>query len=86
MWLKQFKSCKVPAVVNNIVVVGALTRCTLPHSVCGLKTAQIKVQRRLFPKLWLYELELGHIAEEATKNICFAESEGVLDNSKQMVQ
>ena len=37
MCLKQVKLWKVPAVVGSIMVVGALTRCALFHSVCDLK-------------------------------------------------
>ena len=29
----------------------------------------------------LYKCELGHIAIEATKNICYVKSEGVLDQN-----
>ena len=29
----------------------------------------------------VYEFELGHTAVEATKNICFVKSEGVVDHS-----
>ena len=34
----------------------------------------------------LYEFELGHIAMEATKNVCCAKSEGAIDYSNEMVQ
>ena len=44
----EFKSwLKVPTVVGSIVVVGALTRCALLHSVCILKTGQMNMQKSL---------------------------------------
>ena len=43
-WPIQFKLFEVPAIVGSIVVVGALTRCTLLHSMCDLKVTQTNVQ------------------------------------------
>ena len=52
------------------MIVGALTRNALFHSVCDLKAAQINTQTSLIREFVLYEFELGHYAAEATKNIC----------------
>ena len=63
------------------MVVGALTRTALLHSMCDLKSVQMKVQHTLIRELTLYELELAHNAAEATKNICCVKGEGTVDNS-----
>ena len=73
MWLKQFKSLKLPTGVDSIVMVSGLTRSALLHSVVSdLKAAQMNVQHSLIREHLFYEFELSHNAEEATKNICFA--------------
>ena len=64
--------------VGSIVLVGVLTCCTLLHSMCGLKAAQMNVQCSLFQELILYGFKLGHKAAEAIKNICYAKGEGML--------
>ena len=38
---------KIPTVVGNIAVVGALTHCVFLHSVCDLKAIQMNVQHCL---------------------------------------
>ena len=67
-WPKQFKPCKVPAVVGSIVVDGALTRCTFLYCVCRLKTAQMKDLCCLIQEL---VFELDHNTAEAIRNICY---------------
>ena len=39
------------------------------------------MQNGIIPKLMLYEFKLVHNAEETTKNICYAKSEGAVDYS-----
>ena len=58
---------KVPAMVSSTVVFGVLTLCTLFHSVCDLKAAEMNVQRCLIRELMLYEFKLSCYAAEATK-------------------
>ena len=53
------------------VVVGALTRCALLHSVCDFQVTQMNVQRSLIRELTLYKFELSHDAVEATEKICY---------------
>ena len=67
-WPKQFSPSLVPVVVGSIVVVGALPRRALFASMCDLNSRTD-------------ELELGHIATETTKNICWAQGEGTVDHS-----
>ena len=73
--------CKVPAVVDSILVVSALTRWALLHSMCDLKAAQMHVKPRLIRKPMFYEFDLEHNTSEATKNICRANGEGAIDHS-----
>ena len=54
--------------VGSILIVGALTRCALIHSMCDSKTAQNNMQCNLIGKLAFHEFELGHYAVEAAKN------------------
>ena len=54
---------------NSESKVGALTCCTLLHSVCDSKAVQMNVQRCLIQKLMSCEFEICHNVEEATKNI-----------------
>ena len=68
-------------IVDSIMVVGALTCCTLFHSECDLKTAQMNVQRGLIRERILYKFKRGHNAAEATKKICCAKSKGAVDHS-----
>ena len=63
--------------VGSIVVVDALTRYSLLHSVCDLKIAQTNVQSCLINAL---QSEFGQNAAEATKNICCAKDEGAVDH------
>ena len=73
------------AVVDSIMVVGVLTHCAFLLSVCGMKTAQINVQRNsLIQEFMFYEFELGHDTEEATKNIFVGKVK--VQCSKQMFQ
>ena len=44
MQLKQFKPLKIPAVVGNFMIVGALTFCALFLSVCDLKATEINMR------------------------------------------
>ena len=80
-WLKQFKLWKVPTVVGSIVVVGVLTHCALLHSMCDLKFTQMNMQHSLIWELMLYKYKLSHNTMEATKNICCAKGEEVVDHS-----
>ena len=67
MKLMEFKQ---PAIVNRIVVIGALIYCALLHSICDLKAAHMNIQHSLIYALMFYEFQLGHNATEAAKNIC----------------
>ena len=78
---KQFKAWKVPAVVGSIVIVGALRCCALLHSVYDLEATQMNLQRCLTREIMLCEFELSHNTAEATKDIHYAKSEGVVDHS-----
>ncbi len=49
---KQIKLRALPAKVGNIVVIGALTRCALHHSVYDLKATQMNV---LFSSILSYD-------------------------------
>ena len=69
MQSKELKPLKVLIMVDSIVVVGALTRCALRHSVWDLKAAQINMQGSLIWEFMLYKFRLGHNVAEATKNI-----------------
>ena len=53
--------------VSSIIVVGALTHCSLLHIMCDLKAAQMNMQRSLIQKLMLYELKLDHKTAETLK-------------------
>ena len=64
--------------VGSMVVVGALTRCALLHSVSDLKAAQMNMHRYLIREIKLYEFELGHNTTETTKNISGAKVKGPL--------
>ena len=81
VWPMRLKPCKVLPIVYSIVVVGALTCCALLHSVHDLKAAQMSVECSLIHELMFYKFELGHIATEATKNICGVKGEGAVDHS-----
>ena len=81
MWLKQFKSLKVPIVVGSIVLVSALTYCALLHFMFDLKASQINEQHSLIQKLMFYKFKLGHNAAEATENICCMKSEDEVDHN-----
>ena len=48
---------------------------------CDLKTAQMNGQHSLIQELMLYNFKLDHNTMKATKNICFAKSEGTVDHS-----
>ena len=65
--------------VDSIEVVGALSRCTLLHSVCNFKATQMNVQHSLIQQPMLYEFKLGRNTTEATKNICCARDDGAVD-------
>ena len=52
--------------VGNIVAADALTRYV--YSVCGLKTAQMNIQRSLIRKFVLNTSKRGYNATGATKN------------------
>ena len=55
------------------MVISALTRPALLHSVCDLKVTLMNAQCSL-----LYEFELSHKTAEETKNICWAKGEGAV--------
>ena len=60
-----------------MMVVCALTCCTLSHSECDSKVvAQMTEQRSLIWNLMFYELEINHKTAEATKDISFPKGEG----------
>ena len=68
--------------VDSVVVVGALIRCTLLHSVyIILKATQVNVQCNLILELMLFEFKLGYNTSEATKSICCAKDDGAVDRS-----
>ena len=60
--------------VDDIMVVGVLTCCTLYYS----KAAQMNVQCR---ELKFYKFEMGHNTTETTKNLCCMKDEGAVDHS-----
>ena len=49
---------------------------------CDLKDTQMNVQCNLIQELTLYEFELDHNAVKATKNICCARGEDIVDHSR----
>ena len=55
-------------VVGSIMVVGALTRCTLLPLQCDLKAALMNSQRWLILVLMLYEFELGRNSTKGIQN------------------
>ena len=71
---------KVPGVVGSIMVVGVLTSCALLYCVCDLKAAQMNMDCCLIWKLMLYKFKLDHNTAEATKNICYAKGQSVVDH------
>ena len=72
LWTNQLKPWSIPAVVDSIMVVGALTRCTSIHTMCELKSVQMNVKRCPIRKLAPYKFKLDHNAAKVTKNICCA--------------
>ena len=78
---KQFKLWYVSAIFGNIVIVGALTRCTPLHSVSNLKATLMNMQFSLIRGLGLYEFELSHNAADQTKTILCTKVKGTVDNS-----
>ena len=81
MWPKQFRPCKLPAVVGNIVVVGVLTCCALLYCVRHLKDAQMNMQHSLIWELILYKFELCHNTAESTKDIYCVKHKMSVDDS-----
>ena len=71
----------VQAVIGRIVVVGALTCCSLVQGVCNLKATQMNVQRSLNREPTLYDFELGYNFMKATKNIWCAKGESIIDHN-----
>ena len=65
------------AMVGSIMVVGVLTCCTLLHSLCDLKAAQLNDQHSLILELMLYEFVSCVIAQFNQKHLC----ENELDHS-----
>ena len=51
---KQNNLQELPAGVSSIVLIGALTRCALLHSVCDLKASLMNLQSSLIWGLLLY--------------------------------
>ena len=88
MWPKQSNPWQALPVIGGIVVVSALTRCTLLHAVCDLKIAQMNLKRNLirnpsFPiSNWVITLR------KKAKSFCCAKVEGRSRSqySNQMVQ
>ena len=79
-WAKEDHGM-VPSADSIIMVVGALEHCTLLHSLCNLKAAQMSVQHSLICELMLYRFELSYSIVEATKNIYGTKCEDVVDCS-----
>ena len=67
--------------LSNVIVVGALTCCTLLHSMRDLKAAQLNMQYSPIQELLLYKYELSHNVAEATKNIYDAKGEDTVDHN-----
>ena len=76
---KAIQALEVTAMVDNIVGVRAVKYGALFHSLWVLKATPIDVQYILIQELIFYVFGLGHKAAEATKIICF-------QNSNQVVQ
>ena len=70
---------RAEGLVNMIMVIGALTRCALFHSVLDSKVTR-KMCNGLIRQLMLSKFKLGHTAAVATKTICFTEGEGPVDH------
>ena len=82
-WLKQFNSCKVPAVIDCTVIVSELGRCVLLFCMYDLKaTKECGAMWYIIHEVMLFEFELGHYAAEPTKNICCTESDSIVDHSR----
>ena len=79
--LKQLKLWKVATEVGSIVVVGALTHCAWPQSMCDLKAVQMNVQSSQIQEQMLYKFELGYNSPKATKNIFHVKDEGAVDHN-----
>ena len=75
------QAVKVSTVVASVAVVRVLTRCSLFHTVCDLKTVPMNVQYYLIREFALCDFGLGHDAAEATKNICFMKEADAVDHS-----
>ena len=71
MCLKQFKQCKVPAVVVDVMEVSVLTCCALLHSMWDLKAAQMNLQHSLILEFLLYKLK-----QKQPKTISCVKGEG----------
>ena len=65
----------------GILVVGALTRCALFHTVCNLIAAQLNVQLSLTDELRLCKFELVHNVVETTRIFCSVDDEGAVDDN-----
>ena len=75
------KTVEVPIVVRSILIVGVLTFHALLHSTCDLKAAQMNMQCDLIWESMLFKFKLGHDAMEASKSICYVQSEDTVDHS-----
>ena len=71
----------VSTMLVGVVIVGAMTRWALLHSVCDLKVIKMNMCRGLNREITLYEFKLGHKIVDATKNIFCAKNEGAVDHS-----
>ena len=71
---------KLPTMISSIMVIGVLTQYALLHSTSGLKDSQMNLQYCPIWEHFLYKLERGHNAVEATKTVC-AKGESTVDLS-----
>ena len=77
----RHNSAATDAMVSSIMVVGSLTHCALPHSMCDLIGIQMIVQHCLTQELMLYKFELAITPQKTSKNICCAKGEDAVDHS-----
>ena len=74
-----FGNSKYP--VGSIMVVGALTHCTLLYFMRDLKDTQMNTKFSLIWEFMFYETELDYNTTEATINICWAKDEDAVNHS-----
>ena len=79
--MKQFKPWYILAVVDSVVVDGALKCYALLHFIYDSKDVQMNVQHSLIQEFMFYEFELGYSFAEASKTICYAKDESTVDHN-----